>query len=310
MNSFSIDQGTVIYGVRSSKYPTIPCYAVIITARCDIAQKKVPKYYFLVAVDASDWFCTEHGYNIVYREIIQNLRNGISSMASEIDLNGDVLISLSRSDLETVISQKRIEYSGNKKQTGKVDSLLSRIKEYYIFIRKDMTDMHRSEAIKRKPRPSIEELTRIDKGDRNHYYYLPQHAYLQNSVYNKGLIVDLLEIGKLSIEDAEMIKSPGIDYQVLPKLPSPEDMIDVVNTGIQQEIDRMLSGIHENRRLSTNYWLNDDSDYVAIEGVIQSPWCEHLMQRFSNAFIRIGIDNPTQKDYSDVITRCYTEVTK
>lgn len=310
MDNFSIDQGTVIYGVRSSKYPTIPCYAVIITARCDIAQKKVPKYYFLVAVDASEWFCTEHGYEIVYRETIQNLRNSISSMASEIDLNGDVLISLSSDDLETVISNKRREYSGNKKQIGKVDSLLSKITEYNIFDRAGMNDRQRSEAIKRKTKPSVEELMKIDKGDRNHYYYLPQHAYLRNSIYNKGLIVDLLEIGKLSLKDAGMIKTPGIDYQVLPKLPAPEDMIEVINTGIQQEIDRMLSDIHENRRLSTNYWLNDDSDYVAIEGVIQSPWCEHLMQRFSNAFIRIGIDNPTQKDYSDVIARCYSEVTE
>ena len=107
-----------------------------------------------------------------------------------------------------------------------------------------------------------------------------------------------------------MIKTPGIDYQVLPKLPLPEDMIEVINTGIRQKIDRIFSDIHENKRLSTKYWLNDDSDYVDIEGVIQSPWCEHLMQRFSNAFVRIGIDNPTQQDYSDVIARCYTEVTK
>ena len=310
MDNFSIDQGTVIYGIRSSKYPTVPCYGVIITARCDIAQKKVPKYYFLIAVDASEWFYTEHGYEIVYRTTIQNLRRSIDSLASEIDLNGDVLISLSSSNLETILSNKRLEYSGDKKSLKKVDSLSSQIAEYRIFNGNSMTDCQRGKAIKRKPKPSVEELTKIDKGDKNHYYYLPQHAYLVNSIYNKGLIVDLLEIGKLSLKDAEMIKTPGIDYQVLPKLPTPEDMIEVINTGIQQEIDRMFCSIHENRRLSTNYWLNDDSDYVAIEGVIQSPWCEHLMQRFSNAFIRIGIDNPTQKDYSDVIARCYTEVTK
>ena len=310
MDNLSIDQGTIIYGIRSSKYPTVPCYGVIITARCDIAQKKVPKYYFLIAVDASDWFCTKHGYELVYRTTIQDLRRSINSIANTIELNGDVLISLSNDDLRTVLSNKRLEYSGDKKNLKIIDNLSSQIAEYRIFYGVAMTDAQRGQAIKRKPKLSENELCKIDKGDKNHYYYLPQHAYLRNSVYNKGLIVDLLEIGELSLQDAEMIKTPGIDYQVLPKLPLREDMIEVINTGIRQKIDRMFSDIHENKRLSTKYWLNDDSDYVDIEGVIQSPWCEHLMQRFSNAFVRIGIDNPTQQDYSEVIARCYTEVTK
>ena len=36
-----IDQGTVIYGMRSEKYPEKMCYAIIISARCDIANDKV-----------------------------------------------------------------------------------------------------------------------------------------------------------------------------------------------------------------------------------------------------------------------------
>ena len=87
MDAFSIDQGTIIYGIQSAKYPTIPCYGVIITARCDIAQRKVPKYYFLIAVDASDWFCSEHGYELVYRATIKNLKNDIDCKATELDLN-------------------------------------------------------------------------------------------------------------------------------------------------------------------------------------------------------------------------------
>lgn len=306
MDNLSIDQGTVIYGIRSSKYPTVPCYGVIITARCDIAQKKVPKYYFLIAVDASDWFRTEHGYGLVYRTTIHDLRSSINSMANEIDLNGDVLISLNSSDLKTVLLNKHLECSGDKKNLSKIDRLSNKILEYRIFNDVTMTDEQRGQAIKKKPKQAEDELSKIDKGDKNHYYYLPQHAYLKNSVYNKGLIVDLLEIGKLSLQDAEMIRTPGIDYQILPQLPTPEDMIEVINTGVRQEIDRMFNSINENRRLSAKYWLNNDSDFVVVEGVIQSPWCEHLMQRFSNAFIRIGIDNPTKKDYSEVIARCYT----
>jgi hypothetical protein len=75
-------------------------------------------------------------------------------------------------------------------------------------------------------------------------------------------------------------------------------------------MEKMLSGIQEIKRLTTAYWLNEDSDFVDYEGTIKSPWCEHLMQRFSNAFIRIGITDPTSEDFKAVITQCYTEVAK
>ena len=310
MYNFTIDQGTIIYGIRSSKYPTVRCYGVIITARCDIAQKKVPKYYLLVAVDASEWFCTEHGYEIVYSGVIKSIKKEIDSKANELDLCGDVLVSAGIQDLEAILSAKRAEYSGNRKQVQKVDNLAEKIAEYRIFSVRGMDDSQRSAAVKRQPKPAIAELEKIYRGVQSHYYYLPQHAYLGNSVYNKGVIIDLLEIGELSLEDADRIKSPGIDYQILPKLPTPEEMLEVLNGGSAQEMEKMLSGIQEIKRLTTAYWLNEDSDFVDFEGTIKSPWCEHLMQRFSNAFIRIGITDPTAEDFKAVITQCYTEVAK
>lgn len=310
MDTFLIDQGTVIYGIRSAKYPAIPCYGVIITARCDIAQRKVPKYYFLIAVDASDWFCTEHGYELAYNEKIKNLKNEIICKANELELNGDVLISLDCDVLAAVLSSKREEYAGNRKYLQKIDTLLNKLEEYSVFAGKNMTNSKRSEAIRKQPQIAVEELKKIYKGEKHHYYFLPQHAYLKNSVFSTGLIVDLLEIGELSLEDADRIKSPGIDYQILPKRPTPEEMIEVIRTGNQQQIDGMFSDINENIRLTSAYWLKDNSDFVGFEGTIQSPWCEHLMQRFSNAFIRIGIIDPTEEDYKTVIARCFREVTE
>lgn len=43
----SLDQGTIIYGIRSDKYPAFPCYGIIITARCDIAQDTFVKDGYL-----------------------------------------------------------------------------------------------------------------------------------------------------------------------------------------------------------------------------------------------------------------------
>ena len=39
----SITQGTVVSGIRSKKYDRINCYAIVINARCDLAQNKANK---------------------------------------------------------------------------------------------------------------------------------------------------------------------------------------------------------------------------------------------------------------------------
>ena len=40
-----------------------------------------------------------------------------------------------------------------------------------------------------------------------------------------------------------------------------------------------------------------------FESQIQSPWREHLMQRFSHAFVRIGLDGAEKKDYEVLATK-------
>jgi hypothetical protein len=240
--------------------------------------------------------------------VIKGIKSEIDSKADELDLCGDVLVSAEIQDLEAILSAKREEYSGNSKQIKKVDTLANKIAEFRIFSIRDMDDSQRSIAVGRQPKTAIKELENIYKGTQHHYYYLPQHAYLDNSVYNKGLIVDLLEIKELSLEDADRIKSPGIDFQILPIFPTPEKMLEVIKGGDPREIEKMLDGIQEITRLTTEYWLKKDSDFVDFEGTIQSPWCEHLMQRFSHAFIRIGLSDPTKRDFEDVITKCYSEV--
>lgn len=299
-----IEQGTVIYGIRSEKYPSVPCYGVVITARCDIAQNKVPKYYFLVAVDASDWFRTQYGYNLVYKQKINNLKQQIKDIANEFDLNGEVLISLSSDELDTIFSDVHIQIENEKKKLKKLDSLKEKIALYHFYLSKGDSDEFRGNVIKSDSQPAVEFLKDIDQGKQMHLYFLPQHAYLKNKTMSKGIIIDLLEIRELSIDDARRIMTPGIDFQLLNKRTSPQDVIEIITGGNAHDVERMLSENIETIRLSKDYWLKNDSDYVAIEGNTMSPWCEHLMQRFSNAFIRIGLDNPTQKDYEDIIAAC------
>lgn len=106
----SLDQGTVIYGIKSDKYPAFPCYGIIITARCDIAQNKVPKYHYLVAVDASSWFSSKHGYQLVYSKTIADKMKTVCDKATALELDGQTLLSTSTEQLEIILQDKSNNY--------------------------------------------------------------------------------------------------------------------------------------------------------------------------------------------------------
>lgn len=89
-----LTQGTVVYGMRSDKYPEIASYAIIISARCDIANDKIDKLYYLSAVNVRDWFCTGHGFKTAYGETIKNMKKTFKSEIQQYDLNEDLIFEL------------------------------------------------------------------------------------------------------------------------------------------------------------------------------------------------------------------------
>ena len=305
MCSCKFDQGTIIYGVRSEKYPEGPCYGVIITAMCDIAQRKVPTYYYLTALDASAWFCSAFGFAQTYASKRKQLREKIYASARELELDGDTLIKQPPSALAMIVSAKREEICGCKSSAKKVTALEKQIDDYHKVSTYSESVDERKKVIKDNYKEALQFLKDVDSGKRHHFYYLPQVAYLDNGVKSKGLIVDMLEISALLPKDVEMIISPfshGIDYRCLPKLPSIDDLKE--KNAFDEKNFRIIK---EFVRLKNAFWLEDNSDFVDIEGKISSPWREHLMQRFSNVFVRIGLENPEESDFISVITNCFEE---
>lgn len=307
---YKMEQGTVIYGIKSEKYPSFPCYGIIITARCDIAQDKVPKYYYLVGVDASAWFSTKHGYQLVYGDTIKEKMKQVCDKAAALELDGRTLISIPREHLQIILEDKKQQLAGNNKQLRKVDDLLALIEKYIQVAQTEAQDIHRKNAIRSNEKEAIKYIKDIDSGKLHHYHFVPQNAYLETQVKSKGIIIDFLEIRSFTLEDAKKIATPlssanhtesGIYYNDLPKLPTREELTCETN------LDEVFKKFTEYSRLKSNYWLEDEDDFVKIDGTIKSPWCEHLMQRFSNVFARIGLDNPSEDDFKNLIQACYQE---
>lgn len=265
-----LDQGSILFGVFSEKYPNTRCYGIIISASCDIANCKVPKLYYLIAVDAQEWFSTETGYNQAYAETIKNLFNQLNVEAGKHHLDATLLADLIDEDVESIISSEIPKDKDQKK-------IRSIYQKYRIFNQLNMSDRQRKVAIHTDKKPIVNFLEKISNGEIMHFYYLPQESYRKGGARSKGLIIDLQEIEILPLKDVETLQSPGIDYLVLPN----------------QTAD-------EQKRLKKHYWLNNEDDFVASDGIISSPWREHLMQRFSHGFVRIGIDGATKEDYSQL----------
>ena len=290
------------------KYPTTLCYGVIITAKCDIAQNKVTKYYYLTAVDAAKWFSTEHGFQQTFGQIIRETHDTIMEKAKVVELDGDALLSFPLDTIRMIIEDKK--EGADKAQKDAIQKLLKAIERHFSFCRPGMTDDERFCVIKNNIKTVIRTLEDIDAGKQHHYYYLPEDAYLENGIKSKGIIIDLLEIESMSLGDAKKLLEKfgkGITYDNLPELPDEESIkmaIEEKNTSL---LNKKFELMRERCRLQSTYWLEKPDDFVAIEGMTRSPWCEHLMQRFSNAFIRIGLDNPQKGDFEEAINSCYLE---
>lgn len=266
MNVF--DQGTIIHGIRSDKYPSNRCFGIVITASCDIANCKVSKFYYLVAIDVKDWIISDIGFREIFNQFIIQTEKNISDAVQKNQLDWKSLKSFSVEEAIQVIN-------ANCKNPSEV---IKQYKNYAKYNKQALTIEEKKQTAKEKQKSIISYLQRISKGEILHFYFLPQNAYVKGGKRDKGLIVDLQEIETISLRDAELIKKKGIDFLELPR-------------------DQM-----EKERLQKSYWLNTCDDFVIISDTISSPWREHLMQRFSHGFIRIGVDGATEDDFKRIAT--------
>ena len=271
-----VDQGTIYYGFRSEKYPEVPCYSVIISARCDIANEKISKLYYLTAVDAHEWFCTANGFFCAFDSHIASCRQNLKEKVESYGINTEVLEKFDEQNAKIVLTS-HLQGKDLQKALVEYDSL-------YSLIRPDMDYNARKIMLrdfdqKKKKNIISNFLYDISSGRKNHYHFIPRLAYSDTIEKTKGLIVDLQEIGILSLDEAKLIDSPGIDYQAL-----------LSNPRIKRK----------SKEFSERFWLETEEDYVYKEGQLQSPWCELLLQRFAMDFIRVGVDGASKPDFENL----------
>lgn len=270
---YSLTQGTIITGVRSDKYSNIRCNGVVISARCDLANCKISKIYYLIAVPSDDWLLSDEGFNIVLSQRQNDLEDKLQTKLGGSGLDWSTLKSFSVEEFSTVIHDQEV---GLKKDTDKVLEVFRTFKNYtskYLELG-DKKAIHQNES-----KSVASSLLKIANGQMMHYIYVPENAYIKDGSIDRGLIIDLQELEYISIRDAERLVNCEIDIQS-------KDL---------SEVDK--------QRYNNCFFLMDWPGYAMAEYDIASPWTEYIMQRFSNAFIRIGVDGPQKEDVQSMVSR-------
>lgn len=263
-----VTQGTLIYGLRSAKYPGIVTYGIIISAACDLAQDKINKVFYLSAVPFTDWLYSTEGFKVVTTASVNNCTGRIKKILESHNLSWDAIQTFSQDDLEKVLVDAKIPKDDQK-------TVLTQF-EKYSRIKTEQLTLDGMKGVYKSERKNVESfLGTLFAGGNTHYVFIPKHALSELLSVGQGLVVDLLELDYFSVELIKKIAEGKIDYGVL----SDPDV----------------------SAYDGKFVLSETKGFAYPMGRVTHPWCEYILQHFSNCFIRIGVDNPEKSDVKCIV---------
>ena len=267
-----ITQGSVISGVRFENYKGTYCSAVVITARCDLANKgKVGKVFYLCAVPLKEWVLSRKGIGIIAAKEIKNCQEKLESITKRYGLDLQALIQFSEEEVQTVLLDVKMNEQHIKELCENM-----RIKKEFACIKYSNSrfiELLKEDKFKKE---LVAKLKEIADGKNTHLCFIPRDAYNNDMCFSDGLIVDLEEIDCFTTEVKEMIE----DYRI--------DKLELSRTDYE--------------KWNKVFCLSEEPGYVIVDACLKSPWIEYLMQKFSYSFTRIGVDNMQKEHAQEFVT--------
>lgn len=264
-----VTQGTLIYGMRSNKYPDVMTYGIVISAACDLAQDKVEKVFYLTAIPLKAWLCSDKGFQLVTATLVSNCKNTLLNILDKYELSWEVVQTLSPAEFGIVATQYI-----NKK--GDKESAITQFEKYCRISKGNLSFEEKAEVYCNESKATASFLGEVLSGSNTHYIFMPSQALTEPISEGQGLVVDLLELDYLPMELVNKINDGAIDCEI---------MTDDV------ELD-----MYDKR-----FFLKEDPGFAYPMSEIDSPWREYLLQHFSNCFIRIGVDNPGKNQAKAIV---------
>lgn len=266
---YELTQGSIITGIRSSRYPNEQCSGIIISARCDLANDKIEKIYYLCAVPFKQWIFSNNGFHVLIDSKINDLESNISCALSKKGLDWNTLKNFSEQEFLTVVSDP---------ENNVAEKVKSNYKKYKSYSCENMSLCQKKEVFRNEVNLIKSSCSNIMSGKHSHYSYIPPLAFHKDGgSIESGLIIDHQELDFLTIETAKIIVTGKMDSES-------DDLSEQTKMEYNQR-----------------FFICDPPGFSIIDSSVDSPWIEYLLQRFSNFFTRIGVDLPKKETIKDII---------
>ena len=259
-------QGTVFSCAYGENYEKFPVYGLVITARCDAIQDKVPVFSYLPIVPLASWILVD-GASLVLDRIEADCLNTLRNILKDAQLSNSLLRSKSPHEIYDAHFRMHESDKNRKKQCNK----FLEVAQKYIKTRALQGKQVNTQLIKE---------------------HLLQHQILVDAVIKEltshRLAGCYLLRNVKSLEEGEC----G-DYVALLR------EVHHIPTSVAKLISKGVLAEDFPDKISSNtcpqFRLKDDISLPVCK--LKSPWIEHLMQNFSLLFSRIGVKD---NDFDDV----------
>ncbi len=253
-------QGTIFSCGHADNYSQLPVYGLVITARCDAAQKKVPIYSFIPVVSIQDWTMAD-GVEIVLTRQKEDCVNTQKNILEALDISPSVLRTSTAMDVAEKILQPLS--MGDRKVVGRVQKFLdSQATIQDIETALKLNDRALLLSLLKKASKSLDQVLKELAGNRLTGYYL--------------------------LREMPSILTDGGDYVAL--LREVHHIPNSVATWISKGISQMEWEVSPVVGSCCPIFGSND-DYCMPVAKLKSPWMEHLMQSWTLLFSRIGVED-------------------
>ena len=251
-----LDQGDIFSCAHAEGYHQYNVYGLTITARCDIAQDKAEFYSYLPVVPLRAWWHVDGFRILCYR-----------ARRQQMGALRDALVQAGHSPSITDSEPP------------------SRILQ--VLFHKGRTDV--SSRLRKRIATILELMERLDDWDQSGATTANVRAACQAlSTLRTSLMAELVSQRLLGFYFLSQIEFEGDDSGYVVCLRDvrhlPRTVALLVRSGLPKHLDSASKEI--DACLSFNH-----EDFAMPVGTLPSPLTEHLMQTFSQLFIRIGLDD-------------------
>lgn len=247
-----ITQGSIITGCIASKYKGCQVWGCVITARCDLSNKKVSMVHYLPIVSFDD-FLRKEIIGELKEEWVKELKFNLGNRMKEKGVSPSFLDrNLSNDDFEKLIR-------ANFKKTKEADKFMDDYEKYLRAPAAAIKDVVSDSKGEGKLKHEIDRLV----NNENTNYHLIEDWNCADSEAQRFKVILLREIKEMSLECALSLPDGLLETDIAPYY--------LYCNSLSESVDK--------------------SNFYYVDCEVASPYIEHILQRFSNNFIRIGVED-------------------